>query len=78
MRCISSFVSYPQTRTQAEKKIMEAKREDLLEEARENTLMGPLQEKLVELESMKLQPYGTFDAVCLINRIHTQTCILDS
>ncbi|XP_027090918.1 peroxisomal nicotinamide adenine dinucleotide carrier-like isoform X5 [Coffea eugenioides] len=53
-----------QTHTQAERKIMEAKREELLREDYENTFMGALQEKLVELESIKPQPYGAFDAAC--------------
>lgn len=42
---------------------MESKREALLKEASENRLSGSLQEKLAEVESMKLQPYGTLDAV---------------
>lgn len=52
-----------QTRTQAERKILEAKREALIKEARETRLSCSLQEKLAEIDSMKLQPYGAFDAV---------------
>ena len=67
----------PQTHTQAERKIMEAKREELLREDYENTFMGALQEKLVELESIKPQPYGAFDAVCLIHHyVLTMTYVL--
>lgn len=40
---------------------MESKREALLKEAGGNRLL--IQEKLAEVDSMKLQPYGTFDAV---------------
>ncbi|KAL3505536.1 hypothetical protein ACH5RR_035377 [Cinchona calisaya] len=58
------LVTRMQTHTQAERKIMEAKKENLLKKARENTLIGTLQEKFAELESMKPQPYGTFDAAC--------------
>ncbi|XP_027090916.1 peroxisomal nicotinamide adenine dinucleotide carrier-like isoform X3 [Coffea eugenioides] len=58
------LVTRMQTHTQAERKIMEAKREELLREDYENTFMGALQEKLVELESIKPQPYGAFDAAC--------------
>lgn len=58
------LVTRMQTHTQAERKIMESKREALLREACENRLSGSLQEKLDEVDSMKLQPYGTFDAVC--------------
>ncbi|XWS65660.1 hypothetical protein CRYUN_Cryun05aG0132800 [Craigia yunnanensis] len=52
-----------QTHNQAERKIMESKKEALLKEASENSLIGSrLQEKLAELDSIKPHPYGTIHA----------------
>ncbi|XP_059634762.1 peroxisomal nicotinamide adenine dinucleotide carrier-like isoform X3 [Cornus florida] len=57
------LVTRMQTHTQAERKIMEAKREALLREASENSLMeSTLQDKLDELDSTKPHPYGTLHA----------------
>ncbi|GMH06709.1 hypothetical protein Nepgr_008549 [Nepenthes gracilis] len=55
------LVTRMQTHTQAEKKIMEGKREALLKQASENGLVGSseLQDKLAELDSLKSNPYGT-------------------
>ncbi|KAI5679577.1 hypothetical protein M9H77_00804 [Catharanthus roseus] len=53
------LVTRMQTHTQVERKILEAK----LKKACENRLSGSLPEKLVEVDSLKLQPYGTFDSV---------------
>lgn len=56
------LVTRMQTHTQAERKIMERKREELLREASENNGMDALQQKLAELDSMKPKPYGTLQA----------------
>ncbi|XP_074295563.1 peroxisomal nicotinamide adenine dinucleotide carrier-like [Silene latifolia] len=57
------LVTRMQTHTQAERNIMERKRDALLREASENNWIdSTLQEKLAELESMKPKPYGTFQA----------------
>ncbi|XAR64314.1 hypothetical protein NMG60_11024600 [Bertholletia excelsa] len=57
------LVTRMQTRTQAERKIMEAKREALLVESSENNLLdSSLQNKLAELDSIKPHPYGTLHA----------------
>ncbi|XVF41277.1 hypothetical protein PTKIN_Ptkin01aG0267700 [Pterospermum kingtungense] len=57
------LVTRMQTHTQAERKIMESKKEALLKEASENSLTGSrLQDKLAELESTKPHPYGTIQA----------------
>lgn len=59
-----SFFVLPQTHTQAERKIMEEKREALLSEASIISSIGSgLQHKVVELDSIKPHPYGTVDAV---------------
>ncbi|XP_052188990.1 peroxisomal nicotinamide adenine dinucleotide carrier-like [Diospyros lotus] len=61
------LVTRMQTHTQAERKIMEAKREALLKEASEGNFMGStLQDKLAELSSIKHRPYGTLHAACEI------------
>lgn len=58
------LVTRMQTHTQAERKIMESKKEALLREASENSLIGSgLQEKLAELDAIKPRPYGTIHAV---------------
>ena len=52
------------THTQAERKIMEERKDALLREASENGLTGSeLQHKLDELDSIKSRPYGTLQAV---------------
>ncbi|RWR78345.1 peroxisomal nicotinamide adenine dinucleotide carrier-like protein isoform X1 [Cinnamomum micranthum f. kanehirae] len=58
------LVTRMQTHTQAEKKIMEAKRDAILREANESGLrdLSPFQDKLVELNSTKAHPYGTLHA----------------
>lgn len=63
------LVTRMQTHTQAERKILEAKREGLLREASESNLIGLyLQEKLAELDSVKPNPYGTLHAACEVYR----------
>ncbi|XP_068648561.1 peroxisomal nicotinamide adenine dinucleotide carrier-like isoform X2 [Aristolochia californica] len=59
------LVTRMQTYTQAEKKIMEAKKEAILREASESGLadLSIFQEKLAILEATKPRPYGTFQAV---------------
>uniref|UniRef100_A0A7C8ZF17 Uncharacterized protein n=1 Tax=Opuntia streptacantha TaxID=393608 RepID=A0A7C8ZF17_OPUST len=54
-------VTRMQTHTQAERKIMERKREALLKHSSENSEMdaSTLQERLAELEFMRPKPYGT-------------------
>ncbi|XP_044507403.1 peroxisomal nicotinamide adenine dinucleotide carrier-like isoform X1 [Mangifera indica] len=56
------LVTRMQTHTQAERKIMEAKREAIMSEASECSTSPTLQEKLAELDSIKPHPYGTFHA----------------
>ncbi|CAI9093379.1 OLC1v1028874C1 [Oldenlandia corymbosa var. corymbosa] len=56
------LVTRMQTHTQAEKKILEARREALLKQISERTHSDALQQKLDELESLKPTPYGTLDA----------------
>ncbi|XP_021671744.1 peroxisomal nicotinamide adenine dinucleotide carrier isoform X2 [Hevea brasiliensis] len=59
------LVTRMQTHTQAEKKIMERKKEVLIREASESGLQGSaLQDKLAELDSIKPRPYGTLHAAC--------------
>lgn len=55
-----------QTHTQAERKIMEAKRKSLLEGSSENSLIASLQDQLAELETRKRRPYGTVHAVRIV------------
>ncbi|KAK4371046.1 hypothetical protein RND71_010521 [Anisodus tanguticus] len=57
------LVTRMQTHTQAERKIVEAKRETLLKEASQNVLSAiSLEVQLAELDSSKPHPYGTFQA----------------
>ncbi|XP_021296909.1 peroxisomal nicotinamide adenine dinucleotide carrier-like isoform X2 [Herrania umbratica] len=57
------LVTRMQTHIQAERKIAESKREALLREASESSLIGSrLQDKLAELDSTKPHPYGTIHA----------------
>nr|GEU46833.1 peroxisomal nicotinamide adenine dinucleotide carrier-like [Tanacetum cinerariifolium] len=57
------LVTRMQTHTQAEQKILEAKKEALLRESSESNLIGSsLNDKLRELESLKPNPYGTLHA----------------
>uniref|UniRef100_A0A7N0RAL3 Uncharacterized protein n=2 Tax=Kalanchoe fedtschenkoi TaxID=63787 RepID=A0A7N0RAL3_KALFE len=58
------LVTRMQTHTQAERKIMESKREALMKEFHDNGSSDPLtlQEKLAELDSIKPRPYGTLHA----------------
>ncbi|KZV39820.1 peroxisomal nicotinamide adenine dinucleotide carrier [Dorcoceras hygrometricum] len=59
------LVTRMQTHTQAERKIMEAKREALLKEASENVLIhSSLPDQFAALDSMKPRPYGTIQAAC--------------
>ncbi|XP_010266330.1 PREDICTED: peroxisomal nicotinamide adenine dinucleotide carrier-like isoform X2 [Nelumbo nucifera] len=62
------LVTRMQTHTQAERKIMEAKREAILREASisNSTDLSTLQDKLDELDSIKPRPYGTTYAVFLL------------
>lgn len=53
-----------QTHTQAERKIIEDRKDALLKEASESCLISStLQDKLAELDSLKPRPYGTLQAV---------------
>ncbi|KAJ9673158.1 hypothetical protein PVL29_023023 [Vitis rotundifolia] len=58
------LVTRMQTHTQAERKIMEAKKEALLKEASERNLIGSptFQDGLAKLNAMKPLPYGTLHA----------------
>ncbi|WCJ44811.1 Mitochondrial substrate carrier family protein [Euphorbia peplus] len=57
------LVTRMQTHTQAERKIMEGKKEALMKEASESGLAGSaLYDKLDELDSTKPHPYGTLHA----------------
>ncbi|KAM7509074.1 hypothetical protein LguiA_019527 [Lonicera macranthoides] len=57
------LVTRMQTHTQAERKIVEAKRNSLLEGSSENSLIASsLQDQLAELETRKRRPYGTVHA----------------
>ncbi|KAL2906905.1 Peroxisomal nicotinamide adenine dinucleotide carrier [Bienertia sinuspersici] len=57
------LVTRMQTQTQAERNIMERKRDALLREASQNrAIASTLQDKLAELESLKPSPYGTLKA----------------
>lgn len=57
------LVTRMQTHTQAERKIVEAKRETLLKEASLNVMTASsLEAKLTELDSSKPHPYGTLQA----------------
>ncbi|KAI3461925.1 hypothetical protein Pfo_018588 [Paulownia fortunei] len=59
------LVTRMQTHTQAERKIVEAKREALLKEASGNVLLhSSLSGQLAALDSIKPRPYGTFQAAC--------------
>lgn len=57
------LVTRMQTQTQAERNIMERKRDTLLKEASQNSVLAStLQDKLAELELLKPKPYGTLQA----------------
>ncbi|XP_009593276.1 peroxisomal nicotinamide adenine dinucleotide carrier-like [Nicotiana tomentosiformis] len=57
------LVTRMQTHTQAERKIVEAKKQTLLKEASENvSAAASLEAKLAELDSSKPHPYGTLQA----------------
>lgn len=57
------LVTRMQTHTQAERKIVEAKRETLLKEASQSVLTASsLEVQLAELDSLKPHPYGTLQA----------------
>uniref|UniRef100_A0A0D3F2M9 Peroxisomal nicotinamide adenine dinucleotide carrier-like n=1 Tax=Oryza barthii TaxID=65489 RepID=A0A0D3F2M9_9ORYZ len=60
------LVTRMQTHTQAEKKIMESKKELLLKDvARANSIeVSILKDRLYKLDSEKPRPYGTIQAVC--------------
>ncbi|KAL0460545.1 UNVERIFIED_CONTAM: Peroxisomal nicotinamide adenine dinucleotide carrier [Sesamum latifolium] len=59
------LVTRMQTHTQAERKIVEAKKEALIKEASENVLSdSSLSAQLAVLDSIKPRPYGTFQAAC--------------
>ncbi|RLN18226.1 peroxisomal nicotinamide adenine dinucleotide carrier-like [Panicum miliaceum] len=60
------LVTRMQTHTQAERKILESKKDLLLKEiSRANSLeVSILKDRLVKLESEKPHPYGTLQAVC--------------
>lgn len=64
IKLITFFLFLLKTHTQAERKIMEERKEALLREASENGLTGSeFQDKLAELDSIKPRPYGTLQAV---------------
>ncbi|XP_073012361.1 peroxisomal nicotinamide adenine dinucleotide carrier-like [Typha latifolia] len=58
------LVTRMQTHTQAERKIMEAKREDMLRKmsATNSVDISDVKDKFVGTDSIKPRPYGTFDA----------------
>lgn len=58
-----TFFVWLKTHTQAERKIMEGKREALVKEALESSTGSTLQDKLAELDLIKPRPYGTFPVV---------------
>ncbi|XP_042017042.1 peroxisomal nicotinamide adenine dinucleotide carrier-like [Salvia splendens] len=59
------LVTRMQTYTQAERKIVEAKKEALLKEASQNALsQSSLTTQLAQLDSIKPRPYGTIQAAC--------------
>ncbi|KAI9201062.1 hypothetical protein LWI28_017490 [Acer negundo] len=58
------LVTRMQTHTQAERKIMEGKKEALMREASESSSVSTLHEKLAQLDSIKPRPYGTWHAAC--------------
>ncbi|KAK4408602.1 Peroxisomal nicotinamide adenine dinucleotide carrier [Sesamum angolense] len=59
------LVTRMQTHTQAERKIVEAKKEALIKEASGNVLSdSSLSDQLALLDSIKPRPYGTFQAAC--------------
>ncbi|XP_042014993.1 peroxisomal nicotinamide adenine dinucleotide carrier-like isoform X1 [Salvia splendens] len=59
------LVTRMQTYTQAERKIVEAKKEALLKEASQNALsQSSLTMQLAQLDSIKPRPYGTIQAAC--------------
>ncbi|KAH6766545.1 Mitochondrial substrate carrier family protein [Perilla frutescens var. hirtella] len=59
------LVTRMQTHTQAERKIVEAKKEALLKEASANVMLrSSLSSQLAELDSIKPRPYGAFQAAC--------------
>ncbi|KAF8031331.1 hypothetical protein BT93_D0500 [Corymbia citriodora subsp. variegata] len=63
------LVTRMQTQTQAERKIMEGKKEALLAEALERGWQeSTLHDKLAELESVKPRPYGTLQAAQEVHR----------
>ncbi|TXG51820.1 hypothetical protein EZV62_020989 [Acer yangbiense] len=59
-----SCISQVMTHTQAERKIMEGKKEALMREASESSSGSTLHEKLAQLDSIKPRPYGTWHAAC--------------
>ncbi|CAN4114537.1 unnamed protein product [Withania somnifera] len=56
------LVTRMQTHTQAERKIVEAKRESLLKRTSQNVMTSSLEAQLAELDSSKPHPYGTLQA----------------
>lgn len=62
---INNFFVLLQTHTQAEKKMLEARKEDMLKEFSEKNSsdISDLKRKLAELDLFKPHPYGTFHAV---------------
>ncbi|MED6135173.1 hypothetical protein PIB30_043791 [Stylosanthes scabra] len=68
------LVTRMQTHTQAERKIMEEKKEALRRAASESSLAGSiLREKLAELDSKKPLPYGTLHAA---NEVYSEAGII--
>ncbi|RYQ86733.1 hypothetical protein Ahy_B10g106370 isoform A [Arachis hypogaea] len=68
------LVTRMQTHTQAERKIMEEKKEALRMAASESSLAGSiLREKLAELDSKKPRPYGTIHAA---NEVYSEAGIV--
>lgn len=61
---LAQVIFHFQTYTQAERKIVEAKKEALLKEASQNALsQSSLTRQLAQLDSIKPRPYGTIQAV---------------
>ncbi|KAL2347930.1 hypothetical protein Fmac_001930 [Flemingia macrophylla] len=68
------LVTRMQTQTQAERKIMEEKKQALRRAASESTIAGStLQDKLAELNSTKPRPYGTIHAA---NEVYNEAGIV--
>ena len=68
---MTDALSFFQTQTQAQRKIMEMKREVIIREAAHSISddQRTVEDKLTELDSMKPKPYGTLHAVTVFTSI---------